>query len=198
MGQSLWTIRKRLMNSWHSMECSHATLSVSLSPSRSLLKWQMWVNRVEWVFFFAIKNFKTATCSELWILKFHLQQEQSKSDISTESYSSFPQPCSLFFNCFLPYMAIFSQPQSAQNSILKADFPHTKPFPGHWWNKKFQTHFSQKKKSHLKHLFNPVHPHLLKWKFACCLVEVRKIQGCIGGDGVIYSCNCQITAKQNC
>ena len=118
------------------------------------------VSQIAGCFFLQPKISRQPHAQKLWILKFHLQQEQSKSDISTESYSSFPQPCSLFFNRFLPYMAIFSQPQRAQNSILKPDFPHTKPFPGHWWNKKFQMCFSQKKKSHLKHLFNPVHPHM--------------------------------------
>ena len=57
-------------------------------------------------------------------------------------------------------MEIFSQPQSAQNSTPKPDFPYTKPLPGHWYNKKNELHFSQKKKSQRNHLFNPVHPHV--------------------------------------
>ena len=161
-----FTIEKLKLQLFHhvpwTMKTSHK--NTEFSSLRHFLDKCGWTG-LNGCFFLQPKISRQPHAQKLWILKFHLQQEQSKSDISTESYSSFPQPCSLFFNCFLPYMAIFSQPQSAQNSILKADFPHTKPFPGHWWNKKFQMRFSQKKKSHLKHPFNPVHPQVEACKY---------------------------------
>ena len=45
-------------------------------------------------------------------------------------------------------------------SILKPDFPHTRPFPVDWCNKTFWHDFSQKKLSGIKCVFYPTQPHL--------------------------------------
>ena len=75
-------------------------------------------------------------------------------------------------------MEIFSTYQSAQNQVLKADLPHNRPFPRHWYNKKSYLYFSQKSDSNQNLDFNPVPPHLSQ-PWVLCRAEscMKKYKG---------------------